>query len=134
MFHKIKKIIVSTALSLVLLASARAAFIPVGAHADAAVDAACNAVSAATGGAANGNCTKDDTGFKKIIGTVISILTIIVGAVSVIMIIIGGFRYVVSNGDSGAVSGAKNTILYAVVGLVIALSAQLIVAFVINKS
>jgi hypothetical protein len=66
------------------------------------------------------------------IKTVINILSVIVGAVSVIMIIIGGFRYVVSNGDSNSVSGAKNTILYAVVGLVIVLFAQILVRFILT--
>jgi hypothetical protein len=49
------------------------------------------------------------------------------------MIIIGGFRYVVSGGDSAGVEGAKNTILYAVIGLVVALLAQAIVVFVISR-
>jgi hypothetical protein len=49
------------------------------------------------------------------------------------MVIIGGFRYIVSNGDSNGVSGAKNTILYAIVGLVIVLFAQVIVRFVLTR-
>lgn len=68
-----------------------------------------------------------------IIITVINIISIVVGIVAVIMIIIGGFRYITSNGDSGAVSGAKNTILYAIIGLVIVALAQLIVRFVVNR-
>ena len=56
----------------------------------------------------------------------------LIGAVSVIMIIFGGFKYVTSSGESSAVSSAKNTILYAVVGLVIALSAYVIADFVID--
>ena len=74
-----------------------------------------------------------DDQFGSLIRTIINVLSIVVGAVSVIMIIIGGFRYVVSNGDSGAVSGAKNTILYSVVGLVIVLFAQIIVRFVLTN-
>jgi hypothetical protein len=57
----------------------------------------------------------------------------VTGAVSVIVIIVSGFRYVVSNGDSGAVSSAKNAILYAAVGLVVTLLAQVIVSFVIGR-
>ena len=74
-----------------------------------------------------------DSGFKGIITVIINVLTVVVGAVSVVMIIIGGFRYVVSNGDSNSMAGAKNTILYAVVGLIVALLAQLIVSFVLTK-
>lgn len=68
-----------------------------------------------------------------IIATVINIFSLIVGVVSVIMIIVGGLKYITSGGDSGNVSGAKNTILYAIVGLVIVALAQVIVKFVLNK-
>ena len=64
---------------------------------------------------------------------IINIILFILGAVAVIMIIIGGFRYVTSGGDSGAVSSAKNTILYAVIGLVVAILAYAIVNFVITS-
>ncbi len=67
------------------------------------------------------------------IKTVINIISIVVGIVAVIMIIIGGFKYITSNGDSGAVSSAKNTILYAIVGLVVVALAQIIVRFVVNR-
>ena len=56
----------------------------------------------------------------------------IIGIVSVIMLIFGGFRYVVSGGDSKKVTDAKNTILYAIIGLVISLLAYAIVNFVIS--
>lgn len=60
-------------------------------------------------------------------------IVFIVGAVSVIMIIIGGLRYVLSGGDSTGTAGAKNTIIYALVGLVVAIFAQVIVSFVLSK-
>lgn len=84
--------------------------------------------------ATGGKCT-DNNGdsFKSIVTTVINVLSIGVGAISVIMIIVGGFRYVVSNGDSNGLQGAKNTILYAIVGLVIVLFAQIIVRFVYSS-
>lgn len=63
-------------------------------------------------------------------GRISSILIFIVGAVSVIMIVFGGFRYVTSAGDTARVKGAKDTILYAVIGLVFALIATAIVSFV----
>ena len=55
----------------------------------------------------------------------------IIGAVAVIMIVVGGVRYTVSNGDSNAVQGAKNTIMYAIVGLVVAIVAYALVNFVV---
>jgi ABC-type Fe3+ transport system permease subunit len=130
----IKKKIKAFVVSLLLLAVPSLAIVASSPVLAAPIDDACGGLNLAN--PSLGACDKAtaDSGFKSVIKTIINVLTIAVGAVSVVMIIIGGFRYVVSNGDSNAVSGAKNTILYAVVGLVVALSAQLIVAFVINKS
>ena len=55
-----------------------------------------------------------------------------VGIISVIMLIVGGLRYVVSGGDSKKVTDAKNTIMYAIIGLIIAILSYAIVNFVIN--
>ena len=65
--------------------------------------------------------------------TIVNTILFIIGAVSVIMIIFGGFRYVTSGGDSGGVTSAKNTILYAVIGLVVALLAYAIIQFVLGS-
>ncbi len=69
-----------------------------------------------------------------IVKNVINIITLIVGVVAVIMIIIGGLRYVTSNGDSGQVGNAKNTIMYAVIGLVVVALAQVLVRFVVGRA
>lgn len=81
--------------------------------------------------AAGGNSNTQN--LPGLIEIVVNVLLFIIGAVSVIMIIIGGFKYVISNGDSSQITSAKNTILYAVIGLVIALLAFAIVRFVINQ-
>lgn len=65
--------------------------------------------------------------------TITNVLLFIIGAISVIMLIIGGIRYVVSGGDSGAITSAKNTILYAIVGIVVAILAYALVNFVIGS-
>lgn len=62
----------------------------------------------------------------------VNIMLFAVGILAVIMIIWGGIRYVLSGGDSGAVSSAKKTILYAVVGLIVAILAYAIVNFIIT--
>jgi len=64
---------------------------------------------------------------------VVNLLLFLVGAISVIMLIIGGIRYIVSAGDQNQVTGAKNTILYAVVGIVVAVIAYGIVNFVLEQ-
>lgn len=69
-----------------------------------------------------------------LITNVVNIFSVIVGIIAVIMIIVGGFKYITSGGDSGNVTGAKNTILYAIVGLVIVALAQFIVRFVLAKA
>ncbi len=68
-----------------------------------------------------------------IIKTTLNVLTFIVGLAAVIMIIIGGLKYITSGGDSGKVSSAKDTILYAIVGLVVVAFAQIVVRFVLSK-
>lgn len=62
--------------------------------------------------------------------TITNVMLFLIGAISVIMLIVGGIRYVVSGGDSTAVQNAKNTILYAIVGIVVALLAFAVVKFV----
>lgn len=76
-------------------------------------------------------CQEGETGdVNNILGIVVNTLLFIVGALAVIMIIIGGIRYTVSGGDSGAVNGAKNTIFYSVIGLIVAFAAYAIVNWV----
>ena len=70
---------------------------------------------------------------NRIIRSVINLFSLAVGVVSVIMIIIGGLKYITSGGDSGNVSGAKNTIMYALIGIVIVALSQFIVRFVLTR-
>ena len=72
-------------------------------------------------------------GASGIFTTISNVLLFVIGAISVIMIIIGGLRYVISGGNSSSVTAAKNTILYAVVGLIIAILAYAIINFVISS-
>lgn len=65
-------------------------------------------------------------------------ITYIAGAIAVVMVILGGLQYALSGGSpgkdgSGGVAGAKKTILYALVGLVVTIFSQLIVSFVLSK-
>jgi cytochrome bd-type quinol oxidase subunit 2 len=82
-------------------------------------------------------CTVDsataNAEINNIIKLVINIFSLIVGLVSVIMIIVGGLKYITSGGESSNISSAKNTIVYAIIGLVIVALAQFIVHFVLGK-
>jgi uncharacterized membrane protein len=107
-----------------------AAFVPSVVHADAK-STVCTTLGS------NAGCTKTANGsvdLNTIIKVVIQILSTIIGVVSVIMIMVGGFRYITSNGDSSNVKSAKDTITYAVVGLVIVAFAQIIVKYVLAKA
>jgi len=81
---------------------------------------------------AKGNDQPSDLfgGDNSIFRRVTNILLFLVGAISVIMLIIGGIRYVISGGDQNQVTSAKNTILYAIVGIVVAFLAYAAVNFV----
>lgn len=67
------------------------------------------------------------------IKTLVNVLLFILGAIAVVMIVIGGIRYSTSNGDSGSIKTAKDTILYAVIGLIVAIMAYAIVNFVVGS-
>lgn len=68
-----------------------------------------------------------------LMGNVVDLLLIIIGIISVIMIIIGGIRYVTSAGDAGQTKQARDTVIYAVAGLVVAIMAFAIVNFVLSE-
>jgi hypothetical protein len=80
------------------------------------------------------NCDGVENGdLMPIIKTVINIMLFIVGILSVIMIVFGGIRYVTSAGNKTAVDSAKNTIIYSVVGLVVAIVAFALVNWVFSS-
>ena len=64
---------------------------------------------------------------------IVNTMIFVVGAVSVIMVVVGGLKYTLSGGDSSGIKSAKDTILYAIIGLVIASFAYSIVNFVLSK-
>lgn len=66
------------------------------------------------------------------INTILSITFAVTGSISLLMVVIGGLRYIIARGEPGEVAKAKNTIIYAVVGLIISLAAFSIVTFVIK--
>jgi uncharacterized membrane protein len=96
-----------------------------------ATDQACSGANLQT---ADTTCSNTAGSVSSLVNTVIDIISWIVGIVSIIMVVFGGFRYVTSGGDSTATSNARNTILYALVGLVIAVLAQVLVHFVLGRA
>jgi hypothetical protein len=131
---KIKSIIVSFGLLFAVVGlSAQTALAAVD-DAQTAAEAVCAGLG--VGVDSDGDC-KDPAGSASVGNTVtslIDLLSLIVGVAAVIMIIIGGLQYVMSGGDSGKVGNSKNTILYAVIGLVVVALAQVIVQFTVEST
>lgn len=116
-----------SALSLVVLVGAS---LPHSAH--AAVDVFQNCGS--NSGTAVCKATDDKLfGANSVWTNILNTLTFVTGAISALMIVIGGLRYTISGGDQGSISSAKNTILYAVVGLILSLMSYAIVNFVLTR-
>lgn len=108
---------------------------PTPAYADAfsSSNAKSQACSGITGQETAGNCSTPGKSIEAIIQTVINFLSAIIGTVAVVMIVVGGFKYITSGGDSGKVAGAKSTLIYAIIGLVIVAMAQFIAQFVLKE-
>ena len=81
-----------------------------------------------------GASTNSSTDVNSIIRTTINLFSGIVGVVAVIMIVVAGFKYITSGGDSAKLTSAKSTLVYALVGIVIVVLAQAIVKFVLSKT
>ena len=64
----------------------------------------------------------------------ITVFTIIVGVVAVFMVILSGYKYITSGGDANKVAQAKSTVIYALIGVALVITSQVILRFVIAKS
>lgn len=78
-------------------------------------------------------CKNSSESVQKPIRDIISTLLVAVGIIAVIMIIVGGLRYILSNGDASRIKSAKDTVLYSVVGLIVAILSYAIVNFVVAQ-
>lgn len=129
MLKKIKQSLLVAALAVTLLT-------PAVAFAGSPRQQACEGAGGTWSGADGGTCTNTAAqggNLMSIVTTIINTLFFVAGIVAVIMIIIGGFRYITAQGDSGQLTTAKNTILYSVVGLVIVIASFAIVNFVLDQ-
>ncbi len=73
------------------------------------------------------------TGKNGILNKVTLLLSFVVGVACVIVIMVSGLRFIVASGDSNSISNARRSLLYAVVGLVIAVASRILVRFVISR-
>jgi len=94
---------------------------------------ACGGLQAIDGNNTQTCPSGSDTSLTNVLKTIISILSIIVGVIAVIMVIVGGFKFITSGGDSSNTAAARNTVIYALVGLIVAALAQVLVHFVLFR-
>lgn len=83
-------------------------------------------------GQTGSNC--DDSGVQNAVNAAVQVLSIVAGMAAVIAIILSGFKYITSGGDSSKVSSAKSALIYALVGFVVAALAQVLVNFVLSSA
>lgn len=122
-----KRLVAAISLLLCLMAPATAlAYNPLGGACQAGVNtsAACSP---------NGNGSNSTNPINSTLKKVTSIVALIAGIAAVIMIIVGGFRYITSAGDPQKASNARSIVLGAVIGLVIVAAAESIILFVLSK-
>lgn len=81
-----------------------------------------------------GGCAEGGSSISGVLATALNILSLVAGTIAVIMIIIAGIKFTTSQGDAGKVSGARNSVIYAIVGIIVVLLSQVIVQFVIKQT
>ncbi len=100
-------------------------------------DQGCNGGGSGSGGSAGQICgagqSETADKFPEYIKNIINTMIFVVGIIAVIMIVVGGVRYVVSNGESAQLKAAKDTVTYSVIGLVVAILAYAVVNFVLDQ-
>ncbi len=121
-------------ITMFLLSSVASVLVPVKTYAlfEGSKKQACNGVNLTTSG---GSCDPKKSGItlNEIITQAINLISIVVGIIAVIMIIVGGIKFVMSGGDTAATNSARNTVFYALIGLVVVFLAQILVRFVLHK-
>ncbi len=132
LWQKLRRLIILAASAGLLMVAAA----PAVAGAASATDAIQNAIEGGINNAAGNTGTSAEAANKvnDTIANVINVLSAVVGVVAVIMLIIAGYRYITSGGSADKVKSAKDTLVYAVVGLIIVALAQIIVRFVLHHA
>ncbi len=125
--------VLSVVLALVLQISLISATTGRVAYALDAKQSVCQGAGLTYSGGSGGCSSNSGPTVDSIVKTGLNIFSAIIGIIAVVMIMIGGLKYMTSQGDSSQISAAKNTIIYASVGIVIVVLAQTIVKFVIVR-
>lgn len=134
MINKIRSTLMTLAVSGFVFVPAILGFVPAVAHAQTTQNQVSSLCQGASLNLATGTCDQTATQtVDNLLKLVLNIISVLVGVTAVIMIVIGGFKYITSGGESSRVSGAKDTILFAIIGLVVVALAQIIVHYVLTS-
>lgn len=125
------KRILASILIFATLSVAAAAILPAGEVLASSKDQVCTGANAVGGGT---GCTGGGDQINNIVKVFLNLFSVILGIVAVVMVMVGGYKYITSNGDSGNITSAKHTIVYAIIGLVVVALAQFLVQFVLDKA
>ena len=103
------------------------------------ISSVCGSANATIDGSGTDSTTGCDStdangGLKKIANKFVTIFSIVIGIAAVVMIVYGGFKYITSGGESSKVGSAKNTLIYAIVGLLVVAMAQFVVRYVLSTA
>jgi ABC-type Fe3+-siderophore transport system permease subunit len=82
----------------------------------------------------NQDCDKGSTSVNSLISTIVNIISLIAGALAIIMIVVAGIKFITSGGDASKVSSAKSSLIYALVGIAVVALSQALVHFVLNNA
>jgi|SRR5688572_3445608 len=125
-----KRILVSLLL-IATVSAAAVAFLPTGEVLASSKDQVCTGANAIGGGT---GCTGGGTQLNNVIKVFLNLFSVVLGIVAVVMVMVGGYKYISSNGDSSNITSAKHTIVYALIGIIIVAFAQFLVQFVLDKA
>jgi Type IV secretion system pilin len=118
-------------LSLLILLTSTFSALPGTVLASNAAGQACAGLASLT---TSNKCGSGQTSVNKVVTTVTKLISYIVGIVAVLVIIFAGFKYITSGGNNEAINSARNMIMYAIIGLALAVIAQLIVHSAVNTA
>jgi len=118
-------------LSLLILLTSTFSALPGTVLASNAAGQACAGLASLT---TSNKCGSGQTSVNNVVTTVTKLISYIVGIVAVLVIIFAGFKYITSGGNNEAINSARNMIMYAIIGLALAVIAQLIVHSAVNTA
>lgn len=129
-----KKLILVVLMSLSVLGTLQFASPSAFAQFDSAKNEACEGLAAGDDFISCEDNSGNDGNVKRLLSTLLNLLSILAGIIAVVMVMIGGIRFMTSQGDPGKVSSAKSAVIFAIIGVVVVAVSQTLVMFVLDTT